>query len=129
MRLLLKLAILFAAAMLLHVRITVDHLNRSAEKLKSGEWTQADAEASGDVWNLNRDQVDPATQPTAANDVNDDNKDDQAPAVRQRNKAAGEAYRQASSSPARHRPGARSARCERCPTVVADQVRQRKIQC
>ena len=100
MRLLLKLAILSAAAMLLHVGITVDHLNRSAEKLKRGEWTQADAEAFGDVWNLNRGQVDPATQPTAANDVNDDNKDDQAPAVRQRNKAAGEAYRQASSSPA-----------------------------
>ena len=64
MRIALKLAILAAAALVLHAGITVDHLNRSADKLKSGEWTQADAEAIGAVWNLTGSQADAATRPT-----------------------------------------------------------------
>src|SRR3954469_4688424 len=47
--------------------------------------------------------------------------------ARSRNKAAGEAYRQASSSPARHRPGARSARWERCATIVTQTQRKESM--
>jgi hypothetical protein len=64
MRLLLKLVLVTAAAVLLQVGIKVDHLNRSADMLKSGEWTQADAEAIGAVWNLTDSRADAATQPT-----------------------------------------------------------------
>ena len=63
MKLLSKLALLAAAALLLHAKIMVVHLNH-ASKLKSGEWTQADAEAIGAVWNLNGSGANAATQPT-----------------------------------------------------------------
>ena len=66
MRTLLKLALIAAAALLLHAGIKVAHLGRGAGTLQSGEWTQADAEAIGAVWNLNGSRVDPATQPTTA---------------------------------------------------------------
>jgi hypothetical protein len=65
MRIALKLAILAGAALLLHAGVTVARLGRGAGgTLQSGEWTPADAEAVGAVWNLNGSRVDPATRPT-----------------------------------------------------------------
>jgi hypothetical protein len=64
MRIALKLAILVGAALLPHEGIKVAHLGRGAGTLQSGEWTRADAEAIGAVWNLNGSRVDAATQPT-----------------------------------------------------------------
>ena len=64
MRIVLKLALLSAAALLILTAIKVAYVSRNPSKAESGEWTQADAEAIGAVWNLNGGRVDPATQPT-----------------------------------------------------------------
>jgi hypothetical protein len=66
MRLALKLALISAAAaaLLLHAGSKVADRGHGDSKLQSGEWTQADAEGIGGVWNLNGSRVDPATQPT-----------------------------------------------------------------
>jgi len=64
MRIVLKLVLVSAAVLLLHVGINAAYLSRSYSKLASGEWTQADAEAIGAVWNLTGGRVDPATQST-----------------------------------------------------------------
>ena len=58
-----KLALVLAVALLLHAGIMVAYLSRSYSKLESGEWTQADAEAIGAIWNVNASRVDPATKP------------------------------------------------------------------
>ena len=64
MRIVLKLALVLAVALLLHAGIMVASLSRSYSKLERGEWTQADAEAIGAIWNVNGSRVDPATRPT-----------------------------------------------------------------
>ena len=64
MRIVVKLALVLAVALLLHAGINVAYLSRSYSKLESGEWTQADAEAIGAIWNVNGSRVDPATKPT-----------------------------------------------------------------
>jgi hypothetical protein len=64
MRIAMRVALLAVTALLLHAGIKVAHLSRGAGQLHSGEWTQADAEAIGAVWNLNGSRVDAATQPT-----------------------------------------------------------------
>jgi hypothetical protein len=79
MKLLLKLALVLAVALLLHASITPAYITYNAGALRSGEWKRADAEAIGGVWNINRNRVDPATQPTAANEVNDDTRDVEEP--------------------------------------------------
>jgi hypothetical protein len=47
MRIVLKLALLSATALLLLTGSKIAYLGRSSSKLESGEWTQADAEAIG----------------------------------------------------------------------------------
>jgi hypothetical protein len=64
MRIVLKLALLSATALLLLTGSKIAYLGRSSSKLESGEWTQADAEAIGAVWNVTGSRVDPATQPS-----------------------------------------------------------------